>query len=171
MTEPLRLMSVLAHPDDESLGVGGTFAKYSAEGVETYLITATRGEKGRFHGLRDDPRHPGPERLATIREAELMSAASALGIRDVHILGYPDNGLDQVDPEEIVPRIARHIRRVRPHVITTFGPDGAYGHPDHIAICQFATAAALVAADGNRAPETGAPAPHSVSKLYYMASN
>jgi LmbE family N-acetylglucosaminyl deacetylase len=171
MSAPLRLMAVLAHPDDESLGFGGAFACYGAEGVETSLITATRGQRGRYRGEKDGPTHPGPERLAEIREAELRAAAEVLGIGDVTLLGYPDAELDQVDPKEAVTRIAGHLRRVRPQVVATFGPEGAYGHPDHIAICQFTTAAIVAAAgpaplDG---PGAGLPS-HAVSKLYYMES-
>src|SRR5437899_918759 len=158
----LRLMAVLAHPDDESLGLGGILAKYASEGVETFVITATRGERGRYRGLsRDDGRHPGPQALAAIREAELRAAASALGVHDLSVLGYGDQQVDRADPRELIAAIAGNIRRVR--------PDGAYGHPDHIAISQFATAAALAAADAAFAIQNAAFPPHTVSKLYYLA--
>ena len=159
----LRLMSVLAHPDDESLGLGGVLAKCAAEGVETCLITATRGERGR-HG---DGGHPGREAVGRMREAELRCAAATLGIKEVHLLDYVDGDLDQADPGEAVGKIVAHIRRFRPQVVVTFGPDGAYGHPDHIAISQF-TAAAVVAAADPDYPET-VFSHHLVSKLYYMA--
>lgn len=166
---PLRLLAVLAHPDDETLGFGGVFARYAAEGVETSLVTATRGDAGRYRGVKDGPEHPGPEKLARIREGELRAAAQVLGIHDVTLLGYPDGRLDQADATEAVGRIAAEIRRLRPHVVLTFAPDGAYGHPDHVAICQFATAAVVAAADV--ADAGGARgAPHTVSKLYYMAT-
>jgi LmbE family N-acetylglucosaminyl deacetylase len=165
----LRLMAVLAHPDDESLGFGGTLAKYAAEGVETFLVTATRGERGRYRGLsRDDPRHPGPEALATIREAELRAAASALGVHDLLLLDFGDQQVDRANPRDAIAAIAGCIRRVRPDVLVTFGPEGAYGHPDHIAISQFATAAAVAAADPGFAIADAAVPPHAVSKLYYM---
>ncbi|HUR19659.1 MAG TPA: PIG-L family deacetylase [Vicinamibacterales bacterium] len=155
----LRLMGVFAHPDDESLGAGGTLAKYAAEGVEVAVVTATRGNAGRFHGRRpDDPQHPGPTELARIREGELRAAAAELGVRDVSCLDYHDGKLDGASPREAVADIASHVRRQRPDVVITFGPDGAYGHPDHVAISQFTTAAMVVAADT-----------HVVSKLYYMA--
>ena len=152
----LKLMCVLAHPDDESLGTGGTLAKYAAEGVDTYLVTATRGERGRFgdNGVR-----PAAEVVASTREAELLAAAKELGIREVEFLGYPDGGLDAVDPAAAQEAIARHLRRVKPHVVITFGPEGAYGHPDHIAISQLTTAAIVHAADSD----------FMVSKLYYIA--
>ena len=167
-----RLMAVLAHPDDESLGVGGTLAKYASEGVEVFLVTATRGDGGRYHGhASGDHRHPGPLMLGNIRETELRRAANELGIREVALLDYPDQHLDDADPREAVGRLVAALRRTRPDVVVTFGPDGAYGHPDHIAISQFATAAivsaassAFVAGDG----EEELP-PHSVSKLYYLA--
>jgi LmbE family N-acetylglucosaminyl deacetylase len=162
-------MAVLAHPDDESLGFGGTLAKYAAEGVETFLVTATRGERGRYRGLaRDDPRHPGPEALATIREAELRAAASALGVHELSLLDYGDQQVDRANPRDVIAAIAGCIRRARPHVLVTYGPEGAYGHPDHIAISQFATAAAVAAADPGFAIPDAAGPPHALSKLYYM---
>ena len=175
MSDPrhvLRLMAVLAHPDDEALGIGGTLARYAAEGVETYLVTATRGEGGRFRGARDGPEHPGRERLAEIREQELRAAARTLGIRDVALLGYGDGVLDRADAREAIGRIAGHVRRVRPQVVLSFGPDGAYGHPDHVAITQLSTAAMVAAADPAYAhdPATAALPPHAVAKYYYMAS-
>lgn len=166
---PLKLLAVLAHPDDETLGLGGVFARYAAEGVETALITATRGDRGRFRGIKEGPEHPGPSRLAAIREEELRAAAAVLGIRDVTLLSYGDGRLDEADPVEAVGRIAAEIRRLRPHVVLTFAPDGAYGHPDHVAICQFATAAIVAAAAPAGSDGIGG-APHAVSKLYYMAS-
>jgi LmbE family N-acetylglucosaminyl deacetylase len=164
-------MAVLAHPDDECLGVGGTLAKYASEGVDVFLLTATRGDKGRYRGHRpDDQRHPGPSALATIRETELRAAASALGVREVSLLDYRDQDLDRANPREAVAAIGGHLRRVRPDVVVTFGPDGAYGHPDHIAISQFTAAAVVAAADPAFSPEgLETSRPHSVSKLYYVA--
>lgn len=168
----LKLMAVLAHPDDESLGAGGTLAKYAAEGVEVAIVTATRGDAGRFHGHRPgDPEHPGPAELANIREAELRAAAATLGVRTVSCLDYGDGRLDRANPAAVVPDIAWHVRRHRPDVVLTFAPDGAYGHPDHVAISQFTTAAMVAAADPDVAPPAGEKPlrPHAVSKLYYMA--
>jgi LmbE family N-acetylglucosaminyl deacetylase len=163
MAETLRLMCVLANPDDESLGTGGALAYYAAQGVETYLVTATRGERG-WNGPEKD--YPGETALGKIREAELLAAADVLGLREVQFLDYIDGDLDQADPAQAIARIVGHLRRVKPQVVITFAPDGAYGHPDHIAICQL-TASALI-----RAAETGYAAggdspPHAVSKLYY----
>ena len=164
-------MAVLAHPDDESLGVGGTLAKYASEGVEVFLVTATRGDSGRYRGLRsDDPQHPGPSALANIRETELRAAASALGLSEVSLLDFRDQYLDRANPREAIGAIVQHIRRLHPQVVVTFGPDGAYGHPDHVAISQFTTAATVAAADPKfRCEGIEVGRPHAVSKLYYIA--
>jgi LmbE family N-acetylglucosaminyl deacetylase len=168
---PRTLLAVLAHPDDESLGFGGTLAKYAAAGVRVHLVTATRGDRGRYHGKpAGDPAHPGPHLLAHIREGELRAAARTLGVHEVSVLGYPDGGVDEVEPREAIDDIAGHIRRIRPQVVLTFGPDGAYGHPDHVAISQF-TAAAIVAAagPGGVAQDATATGGHAVSKFYHLA--
>jgi LmbE family N-acetylglucosaminyl deacetylase len=166
MTEHLKLMCILAHPDDESNGFGGTLAQYAAEGVETYLLTATRGEsKG---GWRGDPKDfPGLEAFGRMREAELRASANILGVREVCLLDYIDGDLDQADPVEAIAQIVAHIRRVRPQVVLTFGLDGAYGHPDHIAISQFTAAALVAAADPSYA---GAGPAHRVAKFYHRVN-
>src|SRR5262245_27257483 len=120
-----RLMAVLAHPDDESLGFGGTLAKYASEGVETFVVTATRGDGGRYRGFRaGEGEHPGPSALAAIRERELRSAASVLGVREVSLLDYHDQQLDRANPHDVIAEIVGHIRRVRPQIVLTFGPEG-----------------------------------------------
>ena len=144
-TLPLRLLCVLAHPDDESLGTGGRWPSSAAEGVATYLVTATRGERGRFG---DGTKRRDPTSSDATREAELLAAARELGLREVRLLDYPDGALDQ--------RGSRRRRSRRSPATSagssrtssiTFGPDGAYGHPDHIAISQLTTAAIVCAAD------------------------
>jgi len=149
-------MCVLAHPDDESLGTGGILAKYSREGVDTFLVTATRGERGRFD---DKGTSPGPAVVGQTREAELRAAARELGVREINLLDYFDGELDQVDVTEASEKIAGHIRRVRPQVVVTFDPFGAYGHPDHVAISQLTAAAVVRASDL-----------HRVSKFYYFVN-
>src|SRR5436305_7123917 len=162
----MKLLGVLAHPDDESLGFGGTFARYASEGIETYLVTATRGERGRFgpRGERGDPVEVGG-----VREAELRAAAAVLGIREVSVLGFPDSAVDEVPAATAIGEIVRHIRRIQPNVIVTFGPEGAYGHPDHIAISQFTTAATVCAADSGYSmdgPGLDSLPLHRVAKLH-----
>jgi LmbE family N-acetylglucosaminyl deacetylase len=158
-------MAVLAHPDDESLGFGGTLARYGKEGVQTFLVTATRGENGRA-GLS---KSNSPEQLGQVREAELRAAASVLAISEVCFLDYIDGALDRVDSAEAIDKIAAHIRRLRPDVVLTFGPEGAYGHPDHIAISQLTTSAIVHAAYQGAGPRSAEYPPHRVAKLYYLA--
>jgi LmbE family N-acetylglucosaminyl deacetylase len=167
--ENLRLMCVLAHPDDESLGTGGTLAKYNDEGVETFIVTATRGERGRFG---DTVERPGPEEVGRVREAELRAAAQRLGTGHVSFLDYLDADLDKADPGEASAKIAAHLRTFKPQVVITFGPDGGYGHPDHIAISQLTGAAIVNAADASYQGTPTVPvrqAPYRVAKLYYIA--
>src|SRR5512144_1913044 len=114
MNEALKLLAVFPHPDDETLGMGPTLARYSAQGVETYLVCATRGERGWFDSEGPDP---GPAQVGRIREAELRCAAEHLGIREVSFLDYIDGDVDQADAEEIIGRLVAHMRRIKPHVV------------------------------------------------------
>lgn len=161
---PLKLLCVFAHPDDESMGMGGTLAKYSAEGVETHLVCASRGEKGWFGPEDQDP---GPERLGQIRTQELENAVEELGMNGLYFLDYIDGDVDQADHAEAINKIVTHIRKIQPQVIVTFPPDGNYGHPDHIAIGQFTSAAIVCAADSTF-KDLENLLPYRVSKLYYM---
>lgn len=163
----LKLLAVFPHPDDETHGLGSTFARYSAEEVETYLLCATRGERGWFDSEGPDP---GFEGVARIREAELRCAAENLGLREVSFLDYIDGDVDQADPNEIIGKIVTQIRRIRPQVVVTFSPDGNYGHPDHIALSQFTNAALVCAADDNFVDANG-QLPHRVLKFYYMVDS
>lgn len=157
----LKLMCILAHPDDESLGTGGILARYAHEGVHTSLVTATRGQRG-WQG--DETDNPGLDALGRIREAELRAAAGVLGVRELVLLDYMDGDLDKAAWQTAVSQIAHHICRIRPHVVVTFDPYGSYGHPDHIAISQMAASAIVMAGSSN-----GSYPPHQVAKLYYMA--
>lgn len=167
MNETLKLLAIFPHPDDETLGMGSTLARYAAEGVETYLVCATRGERGWFDS---EGTNPGLEGVARIREAELRCAAAHLGIHEVSFLDYIDGELDQANPAEIMGKLVTHIRRIQPQVVVTFGPDGVYGHPDHIALSQFTNGALLCAADRNFA-DAHLQSPHRVPKFYYMVDS
>jgi LmbE family N-acetylglucosaminyl deacetylase len=163
--KPLKLMCILAHPDDESLATGGILAKYATSGVQTYLVMATRGERGWFGPAAD---YPGPQALGRLREAELRAAAQVLGLQEVVFLNYQDGELDRANPAEAIAKIVSHLRRVQPDVVVTFDPNGMYGHPDHIAISQLTTTAVMAAADPSYKGLTPGPA-HRVAKLYYRA--
>ena len=167
MDEAFRLLAVFPHPDDETLGLGSTLARYAAEGVETYLLCATRGERGWFDS--EGP-NPGLDGVGRIREAELRCASESLGINEVSFLDYLDGDVDQARPEEIIGKIASHIRRIKPQIVVTFGPDGAYGHPDHIALSQFTSGALVCAADRNFV-DAQVQVPHRVLKFYYMVDS
>ncbi len=141
------LLVILAHPDDESFGMGGTLAKYAAEGAQVTLICATRGEAG----IVD----MSPEDAGQVRECELYEAARTLGIAEVRSLGYRDGKLAQADPKQVTARLVIAMQEIQPQVVITFGPDGISGHPDHVAIHQLATQAF---------DQAGLPA-----RLYYLA--
>ncbi len=161
-----RLLAVLAHPDDESRIIGGTLAKYSAEGVHVVVWLATRGEASTLLG---DPPVCTPAELPAVRAQELAAAANALGVTDVRVCDYPDGGLGQVDPHLLIGEIVHTIREVRPHVVITFGPEGRTLHPDHIAIHHVTTHAFRLAGDPKAYAEHLAVDLHlwSPSKLYY----
>jgi len=167
MTDPLRLLAVFAHPDDESMGMGGTLAKYSAEGVGTYLVCASRGERGWFG---PEEQNPGLSALGQLREGELIRAGERLGLKEINLLDCIDGEVDKAEPEEIIGRLVVHLRRIQPQVVVTFPPDGGYGHPDHIAISQFTAAAILCASDSSYNDFFTQPA-HRVPKFYYMVDS
>jgi len=179
MGEELSLLAVFAHPDDESFGIGGTLARYAAEGVKVCLICATGGEEGEIY----DPSLGTREQIAEIRERELRCACRVLGISELHLLGYRDSGMEgtpanqdprslvQADPHEVVGRIVRLIRQIRPQVMVTFEEGGGYGHPDHKAIHRHAKAAFYAAGDPDQYPEHLAEGlePYAPQRLYYTA--
>lgn len=167
MAGTLKLMAIFPHPDDETLGLGPTFARYSAEGVETYLVCATRGDQGWMGPPEEDP---GAAELGRIREGELRCAAEKLGLHEVVLLNYGDGLVDQATPQTIINELVTHIRRVRPQVVVTFGYDGSYGHPDHIALAQI-TAAALICSADRTYTDPSNQAAHRVSKFYHMVDS
>jgi len=163
------LMAVFAHPDDEAFGVGGTLARYAAEGADVYLVTATRGEAGGIAPGVD----ASPANLPDIREAELRCACRAYGIKPPHLLGYMDGQLAIVHQGQAVAKLVRLIRRLRPDVVITFGPEGIYGHYDHIAVHRWVTIAVELASDPECFPDysgrAGSPCePFGVRKLYHV---
>lgn len=173
MAEPKVLVAVLAHPDDETFGMGGTLALYAQRGVQVHLVCATRGEVGEA-----DPEHlQGFASVGEMRSAELACAAEILGLAGVHYLGYRDSGMpgspDNQHPdaqiaqplEQVAAEVVRHLRALRPQVVLTFDPVGGYFHPDHIHIQRATTLAFERAADPQFAPGSGAP--FTPARLYY----
>ena len=156
------ILAVLAHPDDESFGMGGTLAFYASHDVDVHLVCATRGEVGDVA----PELLKGFDSIADLRESELRCAASILGLAGVYFLDYRDSGMpgspDNTHPkalafqplEEVAANVVCYIRELKPQVVLTFDPIGGYRHPDHIAI-QRATALAFErAADPNFAPQS-----------------
>jgi len=140
------LLVVMAHPDDESMGCGGLILRHTRAGIPVHLICATRGEAG----WTGKPFGAKQEDLAQIRTHELQEAASALAISGVELWDYPDGGVDKADPQEITQRIWEQITKLRPKAVVGWGPDGGYGHPDHIAVGAATDVAVQSMAEGDR---------------------
>jgi LmbE family N-acetylglucosaminyl deacetylase len=159
------LLTVLAHPDDESFGLGGTLALYAQKGYNTYYVCATRGEVGTV----DDEFMKGFKDTAEMRTDELMRAAKELGLKEVFFLGYRDSGMpgseDNKHPDaqinhsidEVAGKVVKYIRELKPEVVVTFDPIGGYKHPDHIHIHLATVLAFEKADDASFHPEAGAP--------------
>ena len=167
------LLAVLAHPDDESFGMGGTLALYASRGVDVHLVCATRGEVG----AADEEHMQGFKSVGEMREAELRCAAGILGLKGVYHLGYRDSGMpgspENEHPQaqvqhpvaEVAGRVVRYIRELKPDVVLTFDPIGGYRHPDHIHIHQATVMAFARAADPGFEP--GAGEPHQPGALFF----
>ena len=159
-----RLLGVFAHPDDETFCAGGTFARYAQDGAEIMVVSATRGQAGRIRDARVATRRT----IAAVREAELRLACERLGVAHVQCWDYLDGALCDADSAELTARIARLIGEFRPQVVISFGPDGGYGHPDHITISEAVTAACLRAGGGHRLYHSYFP-PHDVLLMDRLA--
>lgn len=164
MTDKLSLVAIFAHPDDEAFGTGGTLTKYAHEGVDVHLIMATRGEAGRIFNPAIQLNQP----LSALREQELRSACEIYGLASLHLLGYIDGQTALVPVNEAVFKIVQLLRRIEPQVVVSFGPEGVYGHFDHLVVHRWATAAVELAGQADRWPEAG-PA-HQVAKFYHRAT-
>ena len=138
------VLTIWAHPDDETYLVGGLAAALTDAGQRFVCVTATRGEAGVTSG---GITHDG--RLAQLRTRELEAALRTLGIAEHHWLDYPDGGCAEVDEAEAAARIAAVLDAVQPDTVITFGPDGFTGHPDHRAVSRW-TDLAVARAPGPR---------------------
>jgi len=170
------LLWVLAHPDDESFGNAGTMLLAHDAGLTTGLICATRGEVGEIR----DPRLATRDTLPAVREQELRRAMRLARLTELRLLGYRDSGMagtpENDDPRalinipaiEAVAHVAGQIRELRPRVVITFGPDGVYGHPDHIAIGAITDQAVIEAASDD---QPGMGQSWRIEALYHVASS
>jgi mycothiol S-conjugate amidase len=175
--DQLRLMTVHAHPDDESSKGAATCARYVAEGAEVMVVTCTGGEAGSIL----NPAMDRPEVLADmvgVRRAEMARAAEILGVEH-RWLGFVDSGLPEGDPKPPLPEgcfaleplevpteaLVRVMREFRPHVVVTYDENGGYPHPDHIRCHEVSIAAWEACGDPDRFPDAGEP--WQPLKLYY----
>jgi len=168
------ILAVLAHPDDESFGLGGTLALYASKGYDTYLVCATRGEVGTV----DEEHLNGFKDIAELRTAELERAAKILNLKDVFLLGYRDSGMPGTEEnkhpdaqinhsiEEVAGKVVKYIRELKPEIVITFDPIGGYKHPDHIHIHKATVLAFERADDASFHPEAGLP--FKPRALYYQ---
>ena len=177
------LMTVHAHPDDETIGTGGTMAKAVRAGHRVVLVTCTRGEMGEIV-VKDMDTPENHRRLGEIRAGELEAAMGVLGVTEWENLGYRDSDMMgregnndprtfwQADLDEAARRLTWLIRRYQPDVVTTYNAFGGYGHPDHIRVHDTAIRAVPRAGDPNWYPEqleTGLE-PWTPKKFYEQAT-
>ncbi len=169
------LLSLHAHPDDESSKAAATVARYSRHGVHCVLVTATGGEAGDIlNPLMDRPEVI--ENLAAYRHDELMEAAKILGYAEVVELGYRDSGMPgsddnarddafaNADYDEVLGRLVAIVRRVRPEILLGYDAHERYPHPDHLRVHRLGLDVFSAAADPERYPEAGEP--FQISRLF-----
>jgi len=165
----LKLLCITAHPDDEAGAFGGTLLLYADRGVEVSVVCLTAGTAAKNRGTaRTD------HELAQLRTAEFSASCKFLGVSHCEVLNYPDSRLDRAPFFEVVGELVARIRRLRPHVVLTFGTDGGLtGHPDHAMAGAFATQAFQWAGRPDRYREQieRGLAPHRAQKLYYGAAD
>ncbi len=177
VSEPLCVLTVHAHPDDESSKGAGSVARYHAEGIHTVLVCCTGGEEGEVL----NPALDTPEvhaRLADLRQEELAEAARVIGYDEVVMLGYRDSGMAgsesnanpasfaQAPLDEAVGRLVAVVRRTRPQVMVVYGDEqSGYPHPDHLRVHEIGVEAYRAAGDPGRFPEAGTA--WQPTKLYY----
>lgn len=175
MSDPLRLMSIHAHPDDEASKGASTTAMYVSQGVEATLICCTGGEEGDILNPEMDIDEVR-ENLEEVRRQELKASTDIIGYSSVEMLGYRDSGMKDSEAnehpnsfwgtpvEESTERLAVLIRKYRPHVIESYGaPMGGYDHPDHVRVWEI-TEPAIELAANSAANIEGEP--WQVQKLY-----
>lgn len=164
-----RILCVTAHPDDEAGAFGGTLLLYRERGVATSVVCLTAGTAAKNRGTARTS-----EELARLRTAELMASCNFLGVSHCEVLNYPDSQLDCANFYEVVGELVLRIRKLRPHVVLTFGIDGGMtGHPDHAMAGAFATQAFQWAGRPDRYPsqiEQGLQQ-HRAQKLYYATAD
>lgn len=168
------ILWILAHPDDESFGNAGTMALAADAGLTTGYVCATRGEVGEIR----DPSLATRLTLPAVREQELRNAMLIVGVDELRLLPYRDSGmvgtpenadlrsLVSADLDELTAHVVAQIREMRPRVVVGFGPDGVYGHPDHVRIGEVVDRAIIEAASTDHA---GLGSPWQIDAHYHVA--
>jgi LmbE family N-acetylglucosaminyl deacetylase len=164
-TTPLKILGIFAHPDDEVFCAGGTFARYADEGADVMVVSATKGDAGQIRDARIATRRS----LGTVRARELQESCRKLGIQHCQCLDYGDGTLRDMDINILIEDVTRIIREFKPDVVITFGEDGAYGHPDHIAISIATTQACQLSGMFTEFPHQirNGLMPHTPARLYH----
>jgi LmbE family N-acetylglucosaminyl deacetylase len=161
-------MVVVAHPDDEAAGFGGSLRLYADRGVETCVLCLTPGQAASHRGgAKND------HELAAIRRKEFAASCELLKVTRGIVLDYPDGKLHRQDLYRVVSDVTLQVREFRPHVMLTFGPEGGVtGHTDHSLASLFGTLAFHWAGRNNRYPDQlgGATGLHQAQKLYFSTA-
>jgi len=161
----LKLLCVIAHPDDECFGFGGALILAAEQGVETHVVCLTSGQAASYRGNARSP-----EELARMRSAEFDASCEVLGISHHEIWDYQDAQLEFADFSAAAGRLVAKMREFKPDVVLTFGSDGAVNtHPDHCMVSAFTCAAFHWAASPKRYPQLGPL--HHAQRLFVLTTN
>ena len=161
----LKLMCVVAHPDDECFGFGGALALAADRGIETYVLCLTDGQAGSYRAGAESG-----EALGTMRRKEFAASCKVLGIDRHELMDYQDGKLEFVDFSTAAGRLVEKMRAYRPDVVITFGGDGGLNtHPDHMIVSMLTTAAFHWSGQTKRYPALGEV--HQVKRLFYLTTN
>ena len=161
----LKMMCVVAHPDDECFGFGGALALAADRGVETYVVCLTDGQAATNRGDA-----ASGAALGTMRREELRASCDVLGVSQHELMDYQDGQLEFVQFSVAAGRLVERMRRFQPDVVITFGGDGGMNtHADHMMVSMLTTAAFHWSGQAKRYPDAGKP--HRAQRLYYLTTN
>lgn len=166
---PLKLLCVIAHPDDECFAFGGALALAADRGIETSIICLTEGTAGSYRGTAKTDAE-----LAQLRRSEFAASCKILGVHHHEFLNdptpYRDGKLEFVPLSELASKLVARIRDLRPQVVVTFGPDGGLNtHADHTSVSAATTAAFHWSGSPKRFSDLGPL--HTPQRLFYVTSS
>jgi LmbE family N-acetylglucosaminyl deacetylase len=161
----LKLMCIVAHPDDECFGFGGALALAADRGIETYVICLTDGQAATNRGEA-----VSGEELGRIRREEFAASCKVLGVSSHELMDFHDARLEFIDFTKTAGLLVERMRRFKPNVVLTFGTDGGLNtHPDHMMVSMLTTAAFHWSGQAQRYTELGAV--HRAERLFYLSTN